>query len=148
MKKPDKDPKKEKKFLNMPTYPGGTKALKEFINNNLKYPPAAIKKNIEGTVVVSYDIDHQGLISNIHLIKSLGFGCDEEAVRLVSLLQFNQSYNKGIRVKKTMKLRVDFQLRKEQSGFHYEIIEKKKPVNPSENEIKQTITYSYSIPIN
>lgn len=50
----------------------------------LKYPLQAEQNNIQGTVVVVFDIDSNCNYVNIRIEKGIGFGCDEEAIRLVS----------------------------------------------------------------
>jgi len=79
---------KKKKFLNLPQYPGGKKAFIEFIKNNLRYPQQALDAKIEGRVLVEFEIDDNGTVHNPWIKKSLGYGCDEEALRVVGLLQY------------------------------------------------------------
>ena len=67
----------------LPEFPGGDKALYEYINKNLKYPKEAIEADIEGLVVVRFNVDKEGEINNIEVVKSLGSGCDEEVIRVV-----------------------------------------------------------------
>lgn len=80
--------KKDKHFIKKPIYPGGQAAFKKFIADNLKYPKEALEKKIEGTVVLKYSINHKGIVKDVKVIKSLGHGCDEEAVRVIKLLKF------------------------------------------------------------
>ncbi len=61
----------------------GNKAFKDKIEKNLNYPADAISNNIEGTVTLQLTIDAVGNLSNIEVKKGLGYGCDEEAIRLV-----------------------------------------------------------------
>ena len=63
-------------------------AFKKFISENLKYPEEAIKNKIEGTVVIKYAIDYQGKVKDVKVIKGLGYGCDEEAIRVIKKLRF------------------------------------------------------------
>lgn len=71
---------------NQPEFPGGEKALVEFIAKNVKYPPTAINYKIEGKVYVSFIIEKDGSLSNIKVMKGIGGSCDEEARRVISLL--------------------------------------------------------------
>ncbi len=64
----------------MPEFNGD---LYEYLGNELKYPSAALVNNVEGKVMVSFVINKNGEISDIELVKKLGFGCDEEAVRVI-----------------------------------------------------------------
>ena len=70
----------------MPTYIGGETARINFINKHIKYPKEARKNNIEGPVYVSFIIEKDGSITNINLIRDIGGGCGEEAMRVVKLM--------------------------------------------------------------
>ena len=69
-----------------PTFPGGTEALLKFLATNVKYPPIAKEAGITGTVLISFLIEKDGSISNIKVLHSIGGGCNEEAIRVVSLM--------------------------------------------------------------
>ncbi|MCX6277227.1 MAG: energy transducer TonB [Bacteroidetes bacterium] len=101
---------KKKQFLNMPKYPGGGEAFKAFVAENLHYPVEAMEANIEGSVMVEYDVHDTGEVSNSHIIKGLGYGCDEEAIRVINLLKFEKVKNRGLRVKMTTKTTIHFRL--------------------------------------
>lgn len=68
----------------MPSFPGGNSKFYEFVSKNLKYPRKAIKANIEGKVVVRFVVGEGGDISDVEVLKGIGFDCDEEAIRVVS----------------------------------------------------------------
>lgn len=90
---------------------GGNKALKDFIKNNLRYPDAARENEIEGTVVLQLTIDIDSSISNIDIKKSLGYGCDEEAIRLVEEgPTWSAARKDGNRVEDKVKIKVKFKL--------------------------------------
>lgn len=67
-----------------PKFPGGVKAMYEFIAGNLKYPVEAQRNNISGKVFVSFVVRQDGSISDMKILKGIGFGCDEETVRVIS----------------------------------------------------------------
>jgi TonB family protein len=100
----------KKHFLNLPKYPGGSNAFREFIAANLRYPQAALEANVEGSVIVEYDIQDTGVVQNQRVLKGLGHGCDEEAMRVVALLRFEKVKNRGVRVKMTTKTTINFRL--------------------------------------
>jgi len=102
--------KKNKKFLKLPIYEGGSKALKQFIASNLKYPDEAIKNNIQGTVFIHYDVDDNGDVISAAVVKGIGYGCDEEGLRIVKMLKYDKVKNTGQRVKVSMKININFQL--------------------------------------
>ena len=54
------------------------------LTQNIKYPKEAIENNIEGRILLTCTVTSQGKVENIKIIRGLGFGCDEEAIRLVS----------------------------------------------------------------
>ncbi|HEY3388737.1 MAG TPA: TonB family protein [Prolixibacteraceae bacterium] len=68
----------------MPQFPGGELEMIKFIRNNLRYPPLAMEMNVSGTVLVNFVIDRDGKITRIKVIRGIGKGCDEEAVRVLS----------------------------------------------------------------
>ncbi len=68
----------------MPEYPGGATALSKYIAEKGIYPIQAIKAQVSGTVPVEVHIDESGKILRAQVLRSLGFGLDEEALRLVS----------------------------------------------------------------
>jgi TonB family protein len=69
-----------------PGFVGGETALNTYLLENIKYPPKAIENQTQGTVYVSFTIEKSGKISNIRVVKGIGNGCDEEAVRVVRLM--------------------------------------------------------------
>jgi TonB family protein len=100
----------KKRFLNMPKYPGGSEAFKEFLASNLRFPAAALQAGVEGKVIVEYDVHDNGLVQHPRILKSVGYGCDEEALRIISMLRFEKVKNRGVRVKMTTKTTINFRL--------------------------------------
>ncbi|KAA6438604.1 energy transducer TonB [Dyadobacter flavalbus] len=70
-----------------PEYRGGIAAMSAFLQKNLKYPSPAAAAGIQGRVFVEFTVGTDGKIENVTAIKGIGFGCDEEAVRVVKLMQ-------------------------------------------------------------
>jgi TonB family protein len=103
-------PRKPESFIKQPTYPGGKKALDDFIKANLMYPEEAISNKVEGTVSVEYDVDVFGKVIATKVKHSLGYGCDEEAVRLVRLLKYPKKRYQGMRVVFHMTINIHFRL--------------------------------------
>jgi protein TonB len=100
--------KKKTRFIHRPEYPGGPKALTNFIYQQLRYPKEALEKDVEGTVVVDYDIDYQGNVVATRVLQGVGDGCDEEACRVVRLLKFDVARNRGLHVLFHQKARIHF----------------------------------------
>lgn len=67
----------------MPQFPGGSGALKSYLESHKKYPEHARENELEGKVYVQFIVNADGSLSNIRLARGIGFGCDEEALRLV-----------------------------------------------------------------
>ena len=135
------DQKKKKHFLNIPKYPGGTEDFREFIAENIRYPQAALDANVEGTVIVEYDILDTGVVQNQHVLKGLGHGCDEEAMRVVGLLRFEKVKNRGLRVKMTTKTNINFRL--PGVRINYSVSEKDEPQKQQDEQ--KPVTYGYTI---
>jgi TonB family protein len=70
----------------MPQFPGGDRALVEFIQNNLKYPRADAELGIQGRTTIRFIINKQGKPTDITVIRGLSQGCDAEAVRVVQMM--------------------------------------------------------------
>jgi periplasmic protein TonB len=68
----------------MPEFEGGVSALMKFIAQNINYPYVAKEAGKEGTVHVSFVVNETGIVENISIIRGIGFGCDEEVVRVIS----------------------------------------------------------------
>ena len=76
-------------FINphqMPQFPGGERALMKFLQENVKYPPEAVKDSIQGRVVVKFIVDSLGYVGEIEVVRSVHELLDEEAVRVCKTL--------------------------------------------------------------
>lgn len=104
--------RKEKSFIRRPTYPGGPKAMQEFLRQNLRYPAEALKKGVEGTVSIRYEIDYKGNVTDVEVLTSVGHGCDEEAIRLAKLLKFDVPPTRKLKVTFHNTLKVHFRIQK------------------------------------
>ena len=87
--------------------------MKLFLGKQLKYPKEALENKIEGTVHVEYFINYKGKVIDAKNISSLGYGCDEEALRIVKLLKFVVPKNpRKLRIKFRRKIQIHFNLPK------------------------------------
>ncbi|WP_420151615.1 TonB family protein [Spirosoma sp.] len=66
-----------------PEFPGGLDALRSFLGNNLKYPRAAASAGVSGRIYVSFVVNTDGSLTDLQVLKGIGFGCDEEAIRVM-----------------------------------------------------------------
>jgi protein TonB len=71
---------------NDPEFPGGMDSLRAFIQRNIRYPEAAWNQKIEGKVFVTFTVETDGSITNIKVLRDIGGGCGQEAVRVVSIM--------------------------------------------------------------
>lgn len=95
----------------MPDFPGGTKELSLFLENNLNYPSEARESGVQGIVFVSFIVESDGHLSNVKVLRSLGSGCDEEAIRLVkSMPNWKPGKHRGAAVRVSYILPVKFKL--------------------------------------
>ena len=62
---------------------GGRRAYDNYLKNSLRYPPQALENKIKGRVTVQFTVKTDGTLDEFNVLKSLGYGCDEEVIRLV-----------------------------------------------------------------
>lgn len=70
----------------MPVFPGGQEYLVKYVQASLRYPAPAVANKVEGKVFVRFVVQPTGQVANVEVIKGLGAGCDEEAVRVIKAL--------------------------------------------------------------
>ena len=99
----------------MPEYPGGKEALFAYIGKELKYPEEAIDKDIEGTVIISFVVERDGSIGEAKVLRGLGGGCSEEALRVVkSMPTWRPGVQGGKVVRTSFNLPIRFKLQDKQ----------------------------------
>jgi len=101
---------KKKNFLRIPTFPGGKEAYLKFIQDNIVYPEQALANKIEGFIYVVYTVNNIGEIVDVEVTKGIGYGCDEEAIRVIRLMKYEPARNRGVKMKVEMKTRINFKL--------------------------------------
>jgi TonB family protein len=67
----------------MPEYPGGMEGLYKYLSTNTKYPSAAMQSKTQGRVYVSFVINRKGKVLYPYVVRGIGHGCDQEAVRAI-----------------------------------------------------------------
>lgn len=67
----------------MPSFPGGLNTLKQYLHNNIHYPQLAKESGIQGKVFLSFVVEKDGAVTDVEILRGIGGGCDEEAVRVV-----------------------------------------------------------------
>ncbi|MEM6802092.1 MAG: TonB family protein [Bacteroidota bacterium] len=94
-----------------PSFPGGTKSMYSFLNQHIEYPQQARDFEVEGKVYVQFEVDTKGNIKHPKVVKKLGYGCDEEALRIVQLMpKWEPAKNMGQEVPYLYTLPVTFRL--------------------------------------
>ncbi len=92
----------------MPAFDGD---LYAFLNKTLKYPRQAVLAGVEGRVIVQFIVNEDGHISHAKVVRGIGGGCDEEALRVVKAMPaWNPGRQNGVAVKVNYKLPVSFKL--------------------------------------
>lgn len=95
----------------MPSFPGGEQKLIEYVGKNVKYPQIARESGIKGRVFVSFVVEPDGSVSNVKVLRGIGGGCDEEAMRVVkSMPKWKPGKQRGKAVRVSYMLPVNFQL--------------------------------------
>ena len=95
----------------MPEFPGGAGKMMEFIARNIKYPPMARESGIQGRVFVNFVVEPDGSVSNVRVLRGIGGGCDEEAIRVVEAMpKWTPGRQRGKAVRVSFNLPVRFTL--------------------------------------
>ncbi len=92
----------------MPSFPGGDEARLKFLQDNIVYPQVAKESGISGTVYVSFVVDSRGKVADVKIMRGIGGGCDEEAIRVIKLMPAwhpGKQAGKPVRVQFTMPIK-------------------------------------------
>jgi len=96
----------------MPEFPGGNEALLKFITSNIRYPESAKKSKIEGRVYVGFDIDTDGSVINIKVLRGVNSELDAEAIRVIkSMPKWTPGKQRGKAVRVNYTLPIMFSLK-------------------------------------
>ncbi|WP_410220352.1 TonB family protein [Pedobacter sp.] len=77
---------------NPPSFPGGIEKFYDFLSQNINYPKEAFENNIQGNVFISFIVEKDGSLADIKIERKLGYGTDEEAIRVLKL---SKKWNPG-----------------------------------------------------
>ncbi|MDD4599139.1 MAG: energy transducer TonB, partial [Lentimicrobiaceae bacterium] len=79
-----------------PSFPGGDEARIRFLQENIKYPQMARESGIQGTVYVTFVVEKNGAVTDVRVLRGIGGGCDEEAVRVIKAMpRWNPGKQRG-----------------------------------------------------
>lgn len=87
--------------------------LTAFLQEHLEYPEVARRQNLQGTVLLEFIVETNGYISNLHVVKSVGGGCNEEALRVMGFSTWIPAEKDGKRVRCKMQVPIIFSLQGE-----------------------------------
>ena len=94
-----------------PSFPRGETAMFMFLGQNIRYPQRASEDGYSGTVYVRFVVETDGTLTNIEVVKGVGGGCSEEAVRVVKMMpNWIPGENGGKKVRTSFTLPVKFKL--------------------------------------
>ena len=95
----------------MPQFPGGVEALKEYVASSLQYPTVALEKGIQGKVFVNFMIAHDGSVKDAKIAKGVDPSLDKEALRIVAAMpDWKPGSQAGKPVKVAYTIPIDFKL--------------------------------------
>ncbi|MFN8295112.1 MAG: energy transducer TonB [Chitinophagales bacterium] len=96
-----------------PQFPGGDKALVDFLDANLKYPEEAQKQKWEGKTLIAFTVNEDGSISNVRVLKSSWLSLDTEALRIVKMMpRWIPANENGTNKKEMVVLPITFDLKR------------------------------------
>jgi periplasmic protein TonB len=94
-----------------PAFPGGMAGLGAFLSKNMQYPRFATSNGVQGRVIVQFVVERDGSIAQAKVLKGIGFGCDEEALRVINKMpKWTPGSNNGQKVRVYFTLPILFQL--------------------------------------
>ena len=97
---------------NDPEFPGGMEALYKYLAENIKYPQLARDNGITGKVYVTFVVERDGSIANPKILRDIGGGCGQEAIRVVkSMPKWTPGKQRGKAVRVQFNLPVNFNLK-------------------------------------
>ncbi len=95
----------------MPSFPGGDAARMKFLQDNIKYPQMARESGIQGTVYVTFVVEPDGSVTDVRVLRGIGGGCDEEAVRVIKEMpKWNPGMQRGKPVRVQFNMPIKFTL--------------------------------------
>ena len=95
----------------MPKFPGGESALMEYVSKNVVYPEEAKEKEIQGRVFIGFVVEKDGSIGEVKVLRGIGGGCDEEAVRVIKgMPKWKPGIQKGKPVRVSYQIPIYFKL--------------------------------------
>jgi TonB family protein len=125
----------------MPEYLGGVEAMMKYVSENVKYPEEAKDKDIAGRVFISFVVEKDGSVSTVKVLRGIGGGCDEEAVRVVSSMpKWKPGIKDGKPVRVSYMMPLNFKLREGQPAKPSKKADANKPdMKPDKDGVYQIV---------
>ncbi len=123
----------------IPKFPGGESALMEYVSKNVAYPEEAKEKEIQGRVFIGFVVEKDGSVSNVKVLRGIGGGCDEEAVRVIKgMPKWKPGMQKGKPVRVSYQIPINFKLDDDAQTKSAKKTEANKPdMKPDKNGVYQ-----------
>lgn len=96
----------------------GSGSIREYLTRNLRYPEEAIKRDIQGTVILRFIVEPSGRSTNIHAVQTVGAGCDEESIRLVESIHWIPGIRLDNYVRSWVEMSITFRLPSDSYKYH------------------------------
>ena len=94
-----------------PSFPGGEQELLSYIASKIKYPDIAKRVGAEGKVFIGFVVSSSGAVTDVQVLKGIGAGCDEEAMRVIkSMPRWNPGKQSGRAVNVRISVPIIFRL--------------------------------------
>lgn len=125
----------------VPEFPGGVQGFYHFLASSIRYPEAARKNKTQGRVVVSFIVEKDGALSDVHVLRGIGDGCDEESVRVLNTSpKWKPGTQNGKQVRVQYSVPISFSLEGANGGKPTGAIdENKKPAETSTTTVRVTV---------
>jgi TonB family protein len=110
----------------MPEFPGGVQQMYDFIGEFFVFPDEALSNGVEGTIYLNFIVEKDGSLSGIEVLRGIGKGCDEEAVRVLETMPAwtpGMHKNQIVRVAYRMPLFLEIEASKNTDDEIYTIVE-------------------------
>jgi TonB family protein len=101
-----------------PQISGGKKRMAAYLRDHLRYPDAAFRLNLSGTVTIGFVVEPDGSLTNIHIIKAVGGGCEQEAIRIMQNICWKPATINGKNVRSLHSFDIHFKLDDETRSNH------------------------------
>jgi len=91
-------------------YPNGDQALFNYVYNHINYSPEAMKAKPKGEVTLSFDVETDSTLTGFSQISKVGYGVDEEIIRILKTMKFAPSIQNGFVAKMNLMLTFPIEL--------------------------------------